>query len=549
MKKIFIIVCFCLPVSLYAQQKNYPPTPDKLYGQLFTDVQMQQVFPDAKTFVDCTPKRKVADIMYDYGMMKGPKMDLKKFVEDNFNLPPSPPQINYIQQEKNVEAHIKNLWGVLRRDADVSQRWEGKDANGTSLLALPYPYAVPGGRFREVYYWDSYFTMLGLKASGETELIENMVKNFDYLITNFGHIPNGNRTYYLSRSQPPFFCMMVEMLAGIKGNSVYKKYLPSMMKEYAYWMDGIDSVQKGEAMKHVVKLNDGTILNRYWDELEIPRQESYKQDYETADAAAQELAMVIKVASEEKLKEILDGRRKQVYRDLRAAAESGWDFSSRWLVDANKLSTIQTTKIVPVDLNCLLYNMETTIAKALKLSKKTKSAQQYLKKATARKNAILKYCWNKEKDFFFDYNFTMNSQTENITAAGTFPLFVKIATPAQATAVAKTVRSTFLKDGGIVTTTNTSSQQWDAPNGWAPLQWITIVGFNNYNNTALGKTVSQRWLALVEKVYANTGRLMEKYNVEDMTQEAGGGEYPAQDGFGWTNGVYLAMKKMYPAKK
>ena len=200
--------------------------------------------------------------------------------------------------------HIKNLWGVLKREADVSPRWEGKDANGMSLLALPYPYVVPGGRFREVYYWDSYFTMLGLKASGEITLIENMVKNFDYLITNFGHIPNGNRTYYLSRSQPPFFCMMVEMLAGIKGNAVYKQYLPSMMKEYAYWMEGVDSVKKGEAVKHVIKLNDGAILNRYWDENEMPRQESYKQDYETADTAAQELAMVIKVASEEKLKEI-----------------------------------------------------------------------------------------------------------------------------------------------------------------------------------------------------------------------------------------------------
>ena len=193
--------------------------------------------------------------------------------------------------------------------------------------------------------------------------------------------------------------------------------------------------------------------------------------------------------------------------------------------------------------------METTIAKALKLSKKTKPAQQYLKKATARKSAILKYCWNKEKGYFVDYNFSVSQQSDLITAAGMFPLFVKIATPAQAAAVAKTVESTLLKSGGVATTTNTSGQQWDAPNGWACMQWIAIVGFKNYNNTVLSKTISQRWLALVENVYANTGRLMEKYNVENITKEAVGGEYPAQDGFGWTNGVYLAMKKMYPVKK
>jgi alpha,alpha-trehalase len=157
-------------------------------------VQVSRIFPDGKTFVDCIPKRNPKDIMYDYGMMKGPKLDLKKFVEDNFELPHTP-QLNYITQEKDVVMHIKNLWGTLRRDPD-------KPVEGSSLLPLPYPYIVPGGRFREIYYWDSYFTMLGLKESGEVEMIENMVNNFDYLIHTYGHIPNGNRSYYLSRSQP-----------------------------------------------------------------------------------------------------------------------------------------------------------------------------------------------------------------------------------------------------------------------------------------------------------------------------------------------------------
>lgn len=545
MKKIFF-ACLCFAPFLLLAQVKLPPAPDKIYGQLFIDVQLQQVFPDGKTFVDCTPKRKVADIMYDYGMMKGPNMDLKKFVEDNFNLPLAAPQLNYIQQEKDISMHIKNLWSVLRRDADVSPRWEGKSGNGNSLLALPYPYVVPGGRFREVYYWDSYFTMLGLNASGDTAMIENMVKNFDYLIYTFGHVPNGNRTYYLSRSQPPFFCMMVQLLASLKGKAVLKKYLPSMLKEYEYWMNGASDLKKGEAAKYAVRMADGSILNRYWDENNTPRLESYKEDTETGEAAAMELAMRIKVASPEKLQEILDKKRSDTYRELRAAACSGWDFSSRWLADPAKIASIQTMAIVPVDLNCLLYLLETTIAEAYRQTPKMKISILFKDKAAKRKAAILKYCWNQEKGFFVDYNFVALQQSESITAAGVFPLFIKIANPKQALSVAKTVQASLLKEGGIASTVNTTGQQWDAPNGWAPLQWVAVMGLKNYGNNQLAGIIAKRWIALNEKVYAATGKLMEKYNVEDLTKEAGGGEYPSQDGFGWTNGVYLALKKIIP---
>ena len=536
MKKHLAILLFSLPALLFAQQKKIPLTPDKIYGQLFQDVQLQKILPDGKTFVDCTPKRKVADIMYDYGIMKGTTMNLKKFVDDNFNLPPAPPQLNYIQQEKDAAMHIKNLWGTLKREAD-------KTVEGSSLLPLPNAYIVPGGRFREIYYWDSYFTMLGLKESGEVVMIENMVKNFAYLIIEYGHIPNGNRTYYLSRSQPPFFCMMVELLAGIKGNAVYKQFLPEMQKEYAYWMEGAEKMN-GSAFKRIVKLPGGTILNRYWDESTTPRQESYKEDYETAEAVALELAMRIKVSTPEKLKEILDANKAATCTHLRAGACSGWDFSSRWFTDPANIKTIQTTNIIPIDLNCLMYSMETIIAKALKLDGKTTQSKNFTSKAAKRKAAINKYCWNAQTGFFYDYNFAAEEQLSIITAAAVFPLFVKIATPAQAANVAKTVTASLLKDGGIVTTTNKTGQQWDAPNGWAPLQWTTAAGFKNYGNTTLAKTIATRWLALNDKVYAATGKMMEKYNVEDLTQLAGGGEYPSQDGFGWTNGVYLAFKKI-----
>lgn len=535
MKKYLLLLLGWFPVCLNAQVKEII-TPDVLYGQLFADVQMQKILPDGKTFVDCTPKRKVSAIMYDYGMMKGPAFNLKKFVLDNFDMPPAAPAFNN-QQEMDASAHIKNLWVVLKRDAD-------KPVEGSSLLPLPYPYIVPGGRFREIYYWDSYFTMLGLKESGEVEMIEQMIKNFSFLVHRYGHIPNGNRSYYVSRSQPPFFCLMVDLLAGIKGNAIYKTYLPAMKKEYAYWMECKTKLKNGDTYKRVVKMNGGEILNRYWDDASTPRQESYKEDVDVADAVAQELAMVVKMASQKDLDKLLNEKKIATYAHLRAGAASGWDFSSRWFMDEKNINTIQTTDIVPVDLNCLIYSMEIIIAKGLKTVANNREAETYLQKAAKRKTAIVKYCWNGKAGFFFDYNLVTNMQSNIITPAGMYPLFVKIASAAQAKSAAAITQQYLLKGGGIVTTNNTTGQQWDAPNGWAPLQWVVVAGLRNYNNMELSGIIMQRWIALNDKVYAATGKMMEKYNVADLTKEAGGGEYPSQDGFGWTNGVYLAMKQL-----
>jgi alpha,alpha-trehalase len=189
--------------------------------------------------------------------------------------------------------------------------------------------------------------------------------------------------------------------------------------------------------------------------------------------------------------------------------------------------------------------MEKTIAKAYSKVHKTSKAKFFLAKADDRKQAILKYCWNTKKGNFYDYNFVTKQQTDNITAASLYPLFVKLATTKQANLVAKATRKLLLKPGGLATTTYNTGQQWDAPNGWAPLQWIAVTGLNNYKQTTLATLIAKRWLTLNDKVYKKTGKMMEKYNVEDITLLAGGGEYPSQDGFGWTNGVYLALHKIY----
>ena len=201
----------------------------------------------------------------------------------------------------------------------------------------------------------------------------------------------------------------------------------------------------------------------------------------------------------------------------------------------------KTTNIIPVDLNCLLYELEKNMAKAFAVNKDNKNATLFQQKAANRKAMIQKLFWNNANGFFTDYNMDKNSLEKENTLAGLFPLFCKLATTEQAGAAVKMVQKTFIQPGGVVTTTQQTGQQWDAPNGWAPLQWITIMGLNKYGYTAEAKDIAKRWLALNEKVYAQTGKLMEKYNVMDLNLPAGGGEYPSQDGFGWTNGVYLAL--------
>lgn len=495
-----------------------PLSPDDAYGPLFEAVQRSQIFPDQKTFVDCVPKTAPADIVRVYQDQRSrADFDLKRFVQTWFLIPEARPTASPPSGEP-IERHIASLWTLLRRDPDRAPA-------GSSLLPLPNPYIVPGGRFREVYYWDSYFTMLGLRESGQDEMIRAMVENFAYLINNYGFIPNGNRSYYLSRSQPPFFSLMVDLLAEQDGASVYAKYLPALERELAYWMDQNPAM----ATRHGVPLPDGAKLARYYDQRERPRPEAFLHDVNVTAQARRPAP--------------------DVWRDLRSAAESGWDFSSRWLVDSRLLQTIRTTQLAPVDLNCLLWHLETTLAKAYRQNGDTDKASTAEQSAERRKAAVLKACWSAEKKFFVDYDLAGQRPADALTLAGLAPLFFHLATPEQAEAVKQVVEGQFLRPGGVVTTLVRTGQQWDAPNGWAPLQWMTIQGLENYGHHALAAEIARRWLELNRKVYERTGKMMEKYNVEDLSLEAGGGEYPSQDGFGWTNGVYLALAKKYGGKE
>jgi alpha,alpha-trehalase len=203
------------------------------------------------------------------------------------------------------------------------------------------------------------------------------------------------------------------------------------------------------------------------------------------------------------------------------------------------MATIQTTHLIPVDLNCLLLHTEETLLKMYTLSDEPARVASFNKIINSRKKAIQEYCWSKSLGFYVDYNFVEQVQNNLLTLAAAYPLFFSVADKKQAEAVAKIIEEQFLQPGGLQTTLSNTGQQWDAPNGWAPLQWITYKGLKNYGHDKLANEIKNRWTALNEKVYAATGKMMEKYNVAAITTHAGGGEYPNQDGFGWTNGVYL----------
>lgn len=225
-------------------------------SSLFHDVQMNAVFPDSKTFPDCTPRSSWKKIIERYEKSKKqPGFNLTQFVKQNFELPERPATVVLGDTVFTLDAHLQKLWPMLTRTAD-------KVNTQSSRLPLPYPYIVPGGRFSEIYYWDSYFTMLGLMEHERYDDIRNMLNNFAFLIRQYHHVPNGNRVYYLSRSQPPFFACMVDLLQR-KDSSALVQYMPALRKEYGFWMIGEDKLAKpGDCHRRVFR-NTGKMMEKY----------------------------------------------------------------------------------------------------------------------------------------------------------------------------------------------------------------------------------------------------------------------------------------------
>jgi alpha,alpha-trehalase len=518
------LAALLLTTATHSRRAEAPgrDSPQTLFQELFVAVQTERIFPDGKTFADAVPNEPPDRILAQYRRQQPRSGEaLKSFVYAHFSVPPEVVPPAAVSENESIVTHIDRLWDPLTRTTKTVPPY-------SSLLPLPYPYVVPGGRFREMYYWDSYFTMLGLVESGRHELAEDMVRDFAYLIDTFGHVPNGARTYYLSRSQPPFFFEMVGLLVPDDPPAAFARYLPQLRREYAFWMRGAEGLAKGAARFRVVALADGSILNRFWDDRDTPRDESFGEDTELARTSHREP--------------------RQLYRDIRAAAESGWDFGSRWFADAHSRATLDTTEIIPIDLNSLLFGLEHAIGAGCTRMGNTPCAREFDRRAMQRRSAIDRYLWDAPTGAYLDYRWTHRERIPRISAATLYPLFVALASESQAAAVARTTGQVLLKSGGIVTTPLDTGQQWDSPNGWAPLQWIAVDGLRRYHNTSLAATIACRWMGGVNRLYRESGKLVEKYDVVDIGRRGGGGEYPTQDGFGWTNGVMRKLVALYPAE-
>ncbi|WP_290812539.1 alpha,alpha-trehalase TreF [Halovivax sp.] len=493
-----------------------------LGGELFDAVQRGGVFDDSKQFVDAVPttspdriRRRFAARRDDAGF------DLRAFVEAHFDVPPAAAAAGESDggRDRSMTAHVDRLWSRLLREQTPRGEFD-------TLIPLPEPHPVPGGRFREAYYWDSYFVAEGLAASGRLDAVAAVADNFASLVERFGFVPNGNRTYYAGRSQLSLYAGVVDVLDRHRGADAVSRHLPALEAEHAFWMDGRDQVSPARpAHRRVVRLDDGRVLNRYWDDRGGPRPESYREDRETAAA-------------------VTPAERPALYRDLRSACESGWDFSSRWLADPDDLASVETTKIVPVDLNAALYGLEWRLADWFGRAGEREKARRYRRAAAERAEAIDRCCWDSARGFYADYHVPSERPTETWSLAAVAPLFFGASSEERAASVADVLERRFLEAGGLLTTLTRSGQQWDAPNGWAPLHWMAVVGLRRYGFDELAREIAQRWLALNRAVFEAEGRLVEKYDVTSAAGTGGGGEYPLQDGFGWTNGVAVALARL-----
>ena len=495
----------------------------QLYGQLFVDVQLQRVFPDSKTFADAVPNDAPATILQRYGAERvRPGFDLEAFVAQNFSLPRPQGQGYRAVPGQDVCDHIDGLWSVLERRPEPVPPY-------SSLLPLPFPYVVPGGRFTEIYYWDSYFTMLGLEQSGRPDLALDMVRNFASLIDRYGHVPNGNRTYYLSRSQPPFFAAMVDLVASAAADAdaVRAEYLPALSREYAFWMDGADAAGARQRAspggaperRHAAQPLLGRsrcpargVLSRGRGDGRPPRPTAAGGVSRSARRGRERLGLQLALAG---------GRadaRDHPHDGPRAGRSQQHHGPAR----------------------------DVARRRPRRRRRGLKEAMAFETRAERRKAAVRRHLWDEGRGVFADYLWREDRRSSALTAATLAPLFFGLATEPQARRVAAAVRAHLLWPGGLVTSTVTSGQQWDAPNGWAPLQWLAVEGLNRYGETALAETIAERWMTKVITAYRATGKLVEKYNVADALVEAGGGEYPTQDGFGWTNGVLRRLLALYP---
>ncbi|XP_010529656.1 PREDICTED: trehalase [Tarenaya hassleriana] len=447
-----------------------------------------------------------------------------------------PEPLGFLPKVENEEVRawareVHALWKNLSRRVSNSVR---NSPDRHTLLPLPEPGIIPGSRFREVYYWDSYWVIRGLLASKMYTTAKAVAKNLISLVETYGYVLNGARAYYTNRSQPPLLSSMVyEIFTRTGDRELLSRSIPVLVKEYEFWNSGMHKVIIRDP------LGCNHTLNRYYAMWNKPRPESSVFDHESAARFSS--------ASE----------KQRFYRDLASAAESGWDFSSRWMRDPSDFTTLATTSVVPVDLNVFILKMELDIAFLMEASGDRNGSERFLNASKAREKAINAVLWNENAGQWLDYWLTCNAeetetweaqkQNPNAFASNFVPVWISPYNSDEnlVKKVGKALQdSGLIAPAGIATSLINSGQQWDFPNGWAPLQHMIVEGLarSGVKEAAeMAEEMARRWIRSSYGVYKKTGTIHEKLKVDEFGEYGGGGEYKPQTGFGWSNGVILTF--------
>lgn len=408
------------------------------------------------------------------------------------------------------------------------------------LLYLPKPYVVPGGRFNEMYGWDSYFIQLGLLKDGKVELAKDMADNFLYEIRQYGKILNANRTYYLTRSQPPFLTeMLLAVFRQTQDRSWLAESVDAAIAYYGYWT----------SEPH---LTGQTGLSRYFDLGNGPAPEVLASEVNSSGHTHYDLVKdyfrTHRVDAYD-VSRFYNRKRDELtplfYKGDRSMRESGLDPSARFgpfnadIVEYN-----------PVCLNSLLYVMEKEIAEILEIVGRGAEAQIWRTRATQRAERVNRFMWDAEDGLYYDYNFAQARIRRYPFLATFYPLWAGIATKDQAARV-RSALGKFERPGGLLTSTNRSGDQWDAPFGWAPLELIAVEGLRRYGYDEDANRIAGKFLGMVQHEFRRTGTIREKYDVERRTADIQGevryGYSSNEVGFGWTNGVFKVLLGELPS--
>ncbi|XP_060107621.1 trehalase [Heteronotia binoei] len=518
-------------------------------GELLRQVQMSRLFPDDKHFVDMplrgSPEEALQDFQQLVNAMPGravSKQQLMDFVESHFSPPgqeldpwepadwtQSPELLGRIsdQRLRSWAQALNAKWKVLGRKikADVQTR-----PDRYSLIYVPNPLVVPGGRFREYYYWDSFWVMEGLLLSNMTATVKGMIQNFLHLVEKYGHVPNGGRVYYERRSQPPFLTLMMEAyLNRTQDLAFLNQSLHLLEEEYRFW-------QEQRAVNISVGGQEHS-LNRYSVPVGEPRPESYSKDVEIVQGLPAEA-------------------QEALWAELKGAAESGWDFSSRWFLPGPPpaeatLQDTQTSAVVPVDLNAILCRVEALLAAFCQALGDAEGAERFQAAHERRVAAVRAVLWNEAAGVWLDYNLARGRHNQAFYPSNLTPLWAKCDLEGAATEKAlRYLESTpaLSYAHGLPTSLAHTGQQWDLPNAWAPLQHMVIAGLAKSSSPqaqALAFSLAQNWVRMNLAVYERYQAMFEKYNVEGDGSPGAGGEYVVQEGFGWTNGVALQLLDLF----